>query len=351
MDRDTHLKHLLTAFVAISLFFLITWMIYLGQEVLVPLAYAVVAAFVLVQVVDWLGRLPIIGRTPLWSRHVVVLAAFLIAVAVLVVQVRINVEALIGRLPDYQVNISLLLDRVDARFGLDQYWDGGLSRALLSQFNPQAIARSFLGALGSLGGLVLLIFLYTAFVLAEYANFVGKLHTALGDSRDVEQALRVTGDINQRIGGFLAIKTVVNLFLGIISYAALVVLGIELAGFWAIVIGVLNYIPYLGSFAAVSFPVVMALAQSGSIRVAATTLVVLTILQVIVGSFVEPRMIGQRVNLSPLVVLISLAGWYALWGFSGAVLAIPLTVILLSVLSTMEFTRPLAILLSNNGRV
>jgi len=317
----------------------------------VPLAYAVVAAFVLVQVVDWLGRLPIIGRTPLWSRHVVVLAAFLIAVAVLVVQVRINVEALIGRLPDYQVNISLLLDRVDARFGLDQYWDGGLSRALLSQFNPQAIARSFLGALGSLGGLVLLIFLYTAFVLAEYANFVGKLHTALGDSRDVEQALRVTGDINQRIGGFLAIKTVVNLILGIISYAALVVLGIELAGFWAIVIGVLNYIPYLGSFAAVSFPVVMALAQSGSIRVAATTLVVLTILQVIVGSFVEPRMIGQRVNLSPLVVLISLAGWYALWGFSGAVLAIPLTVILLSVLSTMEFTRPVAILLSNNGRV
>ncbi|MFA5580399.1 MAG: AI-2E family transporter [Paracoccaceae bacterium] len=341
---------LMPAFAFLGLFVLVTWVMYLGQTILIPLAFAVVAAFVLWRVVEWLGTVRFIGRTPLWLRHMVVLVIFIVGLVVMAIQIRVNIEVLVERLPIYQTNIIQFLDGMLIRFGLDEQWADGIAELMFGQFNTQAIARSALAALGSLGGLILLVILYTVFLLIEYTGFVKKLHLAVRDSAGVDRILTISRHVNERIGGFLAVKTLVNIILALVSYVAMLLLGIELAGFWAIVIGVLNYIPYLGSIIAVAFPVLTTLAQSGSLRETVVALVVLTLIQVIVSWAVEPPLIGRRLNLSPLVVLLSLASWYALWGLSGAVLAIPMTVIILSILGAIDATRPIAILLSNDGR-
>ncbi|MFN3970657.1 MAG: AI-2E family transporter [Gemmobacter sp.] len=341
----------LTAFATLGLVVLVVLILYHGQVVLIPMAFAVVAAFVIWTAVTWLGTLPLIGRTPLWLRHMVILAMFTVALTALLVQIRVNAEVLVARLPTYQANVMQLVARLDAQFGLNDDWGGGLSTLMPGPMNLQALARSVAGTLGNLGGLIVVIFFYTAFLLVEYTGFVKKLHLAFHNRADVDHALAVARAVNGRIGGFLAIKTLINIILGAVSYAALLWLEVDLAGFWAIVIGVLNYVPYLGSAAGVAFPVLMTLAQTGSIREAVVATVVLSAIQVVIGLLVEPRLIGARINLSPLMVLVSLASWYALWGLPGAVLAMPMTVIILTIMGGFDATRPVAVLLSNSGKV
>ena len=157
--------------------------------------------------------------------------------------------------------------------------------------------------------------------------------------------------INERIGRYLLVKTLVNGVLGVLSLAVLWLTGIEFAPFWAVLIAVLNDVPYLGSVLGVAFPVLLSLAQFGALAMAAVALVALSAAQIVVGSVLEPRVMGRAVNLSPFVVLLALAVWSALWGVPGAILAVPLTASLVIVLAEIEATRPIAVTLSADGRV
>ncbi|MHA1190534.1 MAG: AI-2E family transporter, partial [Alphaproteobacteria bacterium] len=101
----------------------------------------------------------------------------------------------------------------------------------------------------------------------------------------------------------------------------------------------------------VVFPVGLALVQFGATGAAITTLVGLTIAQLIVGALIEPRLMGQTLNLSPFVILVMLTVWTGLWGVAGALLAIPITAILVIILSEFDGTRPIAVLLTRSGRI
>ncbi len=122
-------------------------------------------------------------------------------------------------------------------------------------------------------------------------------------------------------------------------------------GFWAILIALLNYIPYVGSFLGVIFPVVLSMAQFGSIERTLALAALLTLAQMGVGNVLEPRMVRRKVNMSPFVVLVALALWSSIWGVSGAILAIPLTSIIAIVMGSFASTRPFAILLAENVSV
>lgn len=345
-------RQLQTAFHAAGLFAISVWVLWAGQVVLIPVAFAVISAFLLWQAVTAIGRVPVLRRTPIWLRHIAVLVVFMVAVFVLIMQVTANVDRLLVRLPTYQSNVELALLSVADRFELDETpnWEN-LVAFTSDQFQPVPVVRRALAVFSDIGGQVALVVLYATFLLVERLRFVRKIFLSFQDRRQAELALDLLQEISERIGAYLSAKTSVNVMLAAASYVALRALGIDLAAFWAIAIGILNYIPYLGSLIAVSFPVLMALAQSGSLWLAAMTAVVLVVLQVFFAFVVEPRLIGRRVNLSPFVVLLALSFWTVLWGFAGAVLAIPLTVMVADVFAAVPRTRPVAIMLSNDGRV
>ena len=96
------------------------------------------------------------------------------------------------------------------------------------------------------------------------------------------------------------------------------------------------------------FPVSLALVQFGSIQLTIVIAVLLTIAQMYVGNVLEPKMIGKQINLSAFVVLVSLSLWSSLWGIAGAILAIPLTSIVVIVLAEFNTTRPYTLLLMDN---
>lgn len=206
-------------------------------------------------------------------------------------------------------------------------------------------------SLRGFGTTLFLLVLYATFFMAERGQLAVKLTLAMGDAESGERALRVMHRINERIGQYLLVKTVVNAILGGLSYAIMLALGIEFALFWAVLIAFLNYIPYIGSLVGVVFPVLLSLAQFGSVAMAVVVTVALTAAQIFVGGWLEPRMMGRAFNLSPFVVLLALAVWSALWGLPGAVLAVPLTASFVIVMAEIRATRPFAIMLSASGRV
>lgn len=350
-DRAPAGHPVLTAFAGLGLAMLILAGLILARAVLVPLAFALLAALMIGAAVSWLGRLPGAERTPLWLRHLAILLMVSMAVAALFLQIRVSAEVLVARLPTYQANIVAALQGIDAQLGLGDEGAASLSMLLGDLPNLQGVARSVLGTLGSVGGVLLVVIFYAAFLLIEERGFVRRLYIALPEPGQADQVIALVQAVTARIGGFLAVKTLINLILGVASWFAMVAMGVDLAGFWAILIGLLNYIPYLGSVVGVAFPVLTVLAQTGSVQAAVIAMVILTVIQSIIASVVEPRLIGARINLSPFVILVALAVWSSLWGLAGAVLAIPMSVLAQALLAAFPATRPAAVLLSHNGRV
>jgi AI-2 transport protein TqsA len=139
--------------------------------------------------------------------------------------------------------------------------------------------------------------------------------------------------------------------LALISYAVMRMYDLEFAALWAVLIALLNFVPYVGSVLGVVLPVLMALVQFADPGTVLQLLLVLSVVQFGIGNFLDPYVMASSLNLSPFAILISLAIWSELWGIPGAFLAVPITAIITIVLSEFRGTRPLAVLLSRRGDV
>jgi len=209
-----------------------------------------------------------------------------------------------------------------------------------------AVIGGLAGSAGSMVGVLVLAAVYAIFLAAEASGFAHKLAVALPNRLQAMRTQAVIEAINARIGDYLAVKTLINVIVGSLSWVVLWLFGVDHALFWALMIGILNYIPYFGSLVAVAFPVLMATVQFGSIQFALAVGACLTVVNMWVGNWLEPRMIGGRVNMSPFVVVAALSFWTTLWGVAGAILAVPMTSTLAIILASFAATRPIAVLLA-----
>ena len=157
--------------------------------------------------------------------------------------------------------------------------------------------------------------------------------------------------INDRVGNYLALKTLLSVGLGVVTWAAMAWMGLGFAGLSGLLTGLLNYIPYVGSVLGVAVPVLLAL-LSGADNVSLFWLCLgLSVVQLLNGNLLDPYLMGNSLNLSPLIILFSLAVWSKLWGIPGALLAVPFAAVMLIVFQEFEGTRPLAVLLSRHGQL
>jgi predicted PurR-regulated permease PerM len=157
--------------------------------------------------------------------------------------------------------------------------------------------------------------------------------------------------IDQSISRYISLKTLISLITAVASYVALLLIGVDFPLFWAAVIFLLNFIPTIGSLIATLFPALMALLQFAAFGPFILVLMVVGTIQVLVGNVLEPKLMGSSLNISSLVVLISLAFWGTIWGIVGMILSVPITVMLIIIFSRFDTTRSAAIWLSGNGEV
>jgi predicted PurR-regulated permease PerM len=157
--------------------------------------------------------------------------------------------------------------------------------------------------------------------------------------------------IDHSISKYISLKTLVSLITGFASYIVLKLIGLDAPIFWAFLIFLLNYIPTIGSLIGTLFPVAMAFLQFEDPTNAFIVLIAVGSIQVIVGNIVEPKIMGNSLNVSSLVVILSLSFWGAIWGITGMVLSVPITVILVILFGQFKSTRSVAILLSDKGQI
>lgn len=325
------------------------WLLVAGRSILLPIVMAVISVYVMVSTVEGLARLPGLKHLPHFLLRLLVLAGFAVTFLGMAVVPAATVREIIDAAPLYQANLTGLPERIAGRFGIET---GALIDTLYSatvaRTDLQALAFTALGGFASVGVTVFLVVIYAAFLLAERGSFPEKLSAAVASEAGAARALKVVTEINTQIRQYLALKTLINLILGAICYGILWSLGVDFAFFWAIVIALLNYIPYVGSYLGVAFPVLLSLGQFASLPTTLLLLGLLSAAQVFVGNVLEPRWIGRQLNMRPVVVLVALSVWAALWGIPGAILAMPMTSILIIVTPSFGSTRFIGVLLSEH---
>ena len=146
-------------------------------------------------------------------------------------------------------------------------------------------------------------------------------------------------------------KTIISLLTAGISYTVFRLLGLEFAETWAVLTFALNFIPSIGSIVAVIFPALVSLVQFDSVTPFLIIVFFCGTVQFLIGNFLDPAMLGRSLNMSSFMVILSLTFWTVVWGLIGAFLSVPLTVCILIVFSHIPATRPLAILMSKDGRL
>jgi predicted PurR-regulated permease PerM len=331
----------------------IGWVLHVGKPIFVPAVFGAVVVYIIVGLADALGRLPGLGRTlPSGLRYLVSFAVIGLIGFLFAYLLMANRERALALAPQYQQSLLAAIQSVAVYFGFEAEptW-ATLRQDLLARINLQRLFGSLLTSVGSIVLTFVVVFLYATFLLLERRSFETKLANLSDDPARVARIRQVIGAINQRIGSYLALKTLISLLLGVLSYVVMRLFGLEFAALWAVLAAFLNFIPYVGSVLGVVFPVLMAIVQFGDLGTILTIVLALTALQFAIGNFLDPYMMGNSLNLSPFAILISLAVWSELWGVPGAFLAVPITAILTIVFSEFPGTRPIAVLLSRSGRL
>lgn len=341
----------------VALALMLGWILYIGQNIFIPVIASIILAYIIIAVAQWLGQIPAIGeRLPAVLRYTFSILAIIGIVTAFVSLIISNINQVIELAPVYQARLLAVIQNFAGMIGqvfeidTEPTWET-VRRDILGEISLQSIVGSTVTSISVLVGSVFVVMVYTGFAMAERRLFERKmmqLSDRPDDGRRIADIVRV---INTRIGDYLAAKTLVNLVLGLISYIVMAIVGLDFAAFWAVLIALFNYVPYVGSFLGVLFPSTIAVIQFGDPTLYVGTFIGLVAAQVFMGSIVEPNFLGRSLNLSPFIILVSLTSWGSLWGIAGALLSVPITAIMVIILSEFEGTRPIAVLLSRSGQI
>ena len=217
----------------------------------------------------------------------------------------------------------------------------------ISNLNFTSIFSKILNSLTGIAGNVSLIFLYLIFIVLEEKLFKSKILKFSSN----KSSMTIINKINNEIFSYFQLKTLTSLLTGILTFMTLSFFNNDLSIFFGLLSFLLNFIPFLGSLFSVILPFVFSLIQFLDLVQATFIIVILIFIQILVGNFIEPKLMGKSLNLSPIVMLITLSLMAKLWGISGMFLSIPLLVVLLIIFSNFKSTHKIAILLSEKGEI
>ena len=332
---------------------IIGWVLHIGQDIFIPIIFSVLVGFVIIGMTRMLAKVPVLGpRLSIQVRYIVAALIMAVGLVSVVWLLFANVGRAVALAPQYQDSLLNSIQNLAVTLGLESEpsWKS-LRQQFLAQVSIQRLVGGTLGSVLSIVATLIVVFLYVAFLLVEQRSFAAKIKNISDDPGQVAFIRQMITNVNGKIGTYLALKTLLSVVLGILSWAIMAFFGMEFAVFWGVLIALLNYVPYIGSFLSVFLPAVFAILQFGNLNSVLAVMVPLSIVQFANGNFLDPYLMGNSLNLSPFVILVSLTVWSAWWGIPGAFLAVPMTAVMVMIFAEFPGTRPFAVLLSRKGDV
>ncbi len=220
---------------------------------------------------------------------------------------------------------------------------------LIDRLNPDAYLGKIAESLQGFATKAVGVMIYLGFVMASRHGFQGKARSLFATEAGRHHAIEVFQRIRDSIESYLWIQTVTCGLIAVASWGVMAALGLDNALFWAFIIFIVGFIPIIGGAIGILAPPLFALVQFDHWWRAVALLAGLQVINFIVGNIVYPRIQGRSLNIDPVVILLSLAFWGALWGVVGMVLSTPLTVMAMVILAQFPGTRWIAVLLSSDG--
>ena len=312
-----------------------------AQDILIPFLLSLFIAIIVTPLLNWLRS----KGVPTWAAILIIIFAILAAGFLVAMLVGSSLTDFSNSLPSYQR--SLRVKTVEFLAFLEDRGIRFVNQSFMEFINPGAAMRltsKLLTGMGNLVGDTFLILLVVVFMLLETANFSSKLELATHpDSNQMDRYNNFLHNINR----YMVIKTGTSLGTGVIAAIWLTILGVDYALLWGLLTFLLNYIPNIGSIMAAIPPVLLALITLGPWSSLAVALGYL-IINMTIGSFLEPRLMGHGLGLSTLVVFLSLLFWGWVLGPVGMILSVPLTMTVKIGLSSFDETQWLSTLLDGS---
>lgn len=215
-------------------------------------------------------------------------------------------------------------------------------------FDVNMMLRAFQQLAGRVHGLLTFVILTLVFLLLGLLE-VGVARRKLEslDNKELGQTLVIAfTSVGAKFRRFMLVRTIMSIVTGLAIWAFSLIAGLELATAWGVIAFALNYIPFIGPFIATIFPSMFAIAQSESWQMAVSVFIGLNLIQFLIGSYLEPRVAGAALSMSPFVVLFSVFFWAFLWGIPGAFIGLPIMIAVMTICAQFEASRWLAELLS-----
>lgn len=317
-----------------------------GQNIFAPLVVAVFLWLVMNALVDVLGKTPGIAALPAWTHFGIAQVATLAAVVLAIVVVGDAIAGMAKDAPDLQKRLIAAIVQIEEATGVEI---APAVKSLREQIDAGNVVSSVVSAVAAIAGMSGLVLVYTLFMFLEQRVFARKIAALFPDRESAKSVSGMLTRVTEVVSRYIATKFAVATITGGTSFVILAVAGVPNPVFWAFLIFLLDFIPTIGSLAAVFFATLAALAHFGAVGPTLGVGAALAAVQMTMGNLVEPRWMGTTLNLSPLAVILSLAVWGTIWGTIGLFLAVPLTAAAAIVLAEFAATRPLAIALSLKG--
>lgn len=336
-------------FIAVCLFIFICRM---AGAVIMPFVIAVFLWYLINAIQRFLGYLTARGgfKLPRFWRF---LLAHIIIFAVgffLYSMVKSNINDVIREAPKYQERLADVLPQAAGMLGLDHTPTmHDVFKQVLATVDIGAMMTGFAGMLTSMAGKTLIVLFYVGFLLYEQRWFDRKLRLMFADKAKETRVREVLKIIDGKIQRYIGVKAFVSLTDSTLTFLILSHFNVDFAGFWGVMAFFLHFIPYAGSFVAVTTPCLIALLQYGDVILLAKVLAALLTSHAFLGHILDPYLMGNNLNLSPIFIISNLAMWGMIWGIPGMFLAIPILAITTIVLSQFESTHSIAVLFSKTG--
>ncbi len=334
----------------IILTFTVVTFIYFAT-LLKPLVIALFLWYILYDLKKHLSKIKIKGQSlPGWLNSILAYIILFLLFMLIFQIISINIEEISNEIPNYKEKLNGFVTVISTKINDPKILD--YAKQAISKVDFASLASDLVNSLtSSVSSLVVIIF-YIIFMILEEAATQQKLQNLFaGQANRLNYAKTLFQKIDRAVQAYVNSMILISFLTAVASYIALIILDVDFPMLWAFLIFMLNFIPYLGSIFATLLPATIAVFQFGEPVYFIYVLAVLMSIQMVLGNFVQPKLMGKSLNISPIAVLLAFAFWGSIWGVIGMILSVPITSITLIILAQFPETRFISIIMSENGEI
>lgn len=319
------------------------------SNILTPIAIAILIWFLINGLANQIKRLPFmnsnLGELISIPLSLIIIVALMFQIGSFIASSMVELSSTIAQLDD---KFYLIIEKLSIMTGYDF---SDKFEKLFEQFSIASLINKVIAAFSSIVSNIMQILLYVLFLLLDQRFFNAKINALFPNYENRAKAKDVLSSVSKSIRMYISITTIISLTTGFLTYLVCEALSLQGAVLWGFLAFILNFIPTIGSIIAVIIPTLFSLVQFPELSEVLLVLVFLALIQFIIGNIIYPKLMGNKLNISQFVVILSLVIWGAMWGTVGMFLSVPLMMILLIILSQFENTKSMAILISGDGKI